>query len=461
MSIQASASVASSQSELRPHRVPLRTVLSYGPPILAISAPLFFVQFFFLKFATDVLLIAPVTVGLIFALGRTWDAISDPIAGTWSDRTHTRLGRRRPWLLAAIPVVGLGFAMIWMPPQGLQGTALVAWVALALFTFYTGLTAYVIPHSSLGAELTTDHHDRSRIFGVRHAAFMLGIMFSFLGMQLVENSQDPRATAMYVALVAIGVLSLVLLVPPLLIKERQEYQGRGASSSFRAMVDVLRNPHARVLLFTTFVEIAGNSVLGIVSPYLIVYILKRPDLIGSLPALFFVVSLLSIPVWVRASKRFGKHKVWRVAMIGMALSFGLCVFIGEGDVALMSVLLVFAGASAGCGGAMGLSILADVIDYDEYCSGERKEGAYAAAHGFAIKAANTSIILLSGFVLQFAGFEPNVEQTPGVKLAISVLFAGVPFLAFGIGAVLLSRFRLGHSEHARIRAELSRRNQLP
>ena len=77
-------------------RVPLGTVLSYGPPIVGISALLFFVQFFFLKFATDVFLMAPATVGLLFALGRVWDAVSDPIVGTWSDRTRTRLGRRRP-----------------------------------------------------------------------------------------------------------------------------------------------------------------------------------------------------------------------------------------------------------------------------------------------------------------------------------------------------------------------------
>src|ERR1700687_5557824 len=94
-----------------PHtaRVPLATVLSYGPPIFGLTAPFFFVQFFFMKFATDVLLIAPATIGLVFALGRAWDAVSSPIAGTWSDRTRTRIGRRRPWMLGAIPVVALSF----------------------------------------------------------------------------------------------------------------------------------------------------------------------------------------------------------------------------------------------------------------------------------------------------------------------------------------------------------------
>jgi Na+/melibiose symporter-like transporter len=88
-------------------RVPMTTVLAFGGPVFALSGTLFFVQFFFLKFATDVLLIAPALVGTLFALGRGWDAVSDPIVGAWSDRTRTRLGRRRPWMLAALPALAL------------------------------------------------------------------------------------------------------------------------------------------------------------------------------------------------------------------------------------------------------------------------------------------------------------------------------------------------------------------
>ncbi len=444
-------------SHPREDRVPLRVVLSYGIPILGLSAPLFFVQFFFLKFATDVLLIAPATVGLIFALGRVWDAVSDPIVGTWSDRTRTRLGRRRPWMFAAIPILGIAFTVVWIPPAAVTGAALTAWVAVGLFGFYLGYTAYGIPHASLGAELTTDHHERSRIFGVRHACFMLGVMLAFVGMQLVENAENSRSAAATVALVVVAGMSLVLLIPPALVRERREHRGRGAASSFRAMADVLRNPHARLLLAVTFVDIAGSSVLGIMSPYLVVYILERPDLIGSLPAAFFVSSVLSIPLWIRASRRHGKRNVWAVAMVGLALSFGACFFVGEGDVAFMTALLVLGGVSAGCGGAIGFSMMADVIDYDELLSGQRREGAYSAAQGFVTKAANATIILVSGLTLQLSGFVPNVEQAPTVRLAISGLFAGLPFALFLVGAGLLGRFRLDQDEHARIRAELDRR----
>ena len=104
--------------------------------------------------------------------------------------------------MAAIPLLGLTFAMTWMPPQTLEGTALTAWICISLFGFYTAFTLYIIPHSSLGAELTRDHHDRSRIFGTRHASFTLGMMFAFAGMQFVENAEHPRLAAASVAWVA-------------------------------------------------------------------------------------------------------------------------------------------------------------------------------------------------------------------------------------------------------------------
>ena len=437
-------------------RVPMTTALAFGGPIFALSSTLFFVQFFFLKFATDVLLIAPVLVGTLFALGRGWDAISDPIVGAWSDRTRTRLGRRRPWMLAALPALALTFAMLWIPPARLAGAALVAWIAVALFGFYTAFTAYIIPHQSLGAELSTDHHDRSRIFGVRHASFLVGMMIAFACMQLVRNAENQRDGAAEVAVVVIVAL-LVLLIPPGLVRERAEYQGRGAERPFRALGDVLRNPHARLFLLVHTIEMMGSGVLGILSPYMIEYVLKRPDLIGPLPAVYVVCSAVSIPLWVRLSRRFGKRNTWMVAMVVTGLSFGATFLIGENDVAPMIVLLVFAGAAAGCGGTVGPSILADVIDYDEYLSGERKEGIYSAAWGFTLKASHALVILLVGLVLELSGFRPNVDQTVTADLALRGLYAGLPLTAFLTGAFLFRRFRLDQEEHTRIRSELERR----
>lgn len=440
-------------------RVPLGVLLSWGLPVFALSAPLFLVQFFFLKFSTDVLLMPPFLVGVMFAAGRAWDAISDPIVGTWSDRTRTRIGRRRPWMLVGVPLLVVSILMTWMPPRSLEGGVLAAWVALSLFAFYTAFTTYIVPHSSLGAELTDDHHDRSRIFGVQNASFTLGMMLAFAAMQVVTLAEDPRAAMARLVSIAVVAMAALLLVPPLRLRERDEYQGRGGENPLHAVRDVVRNPHGRRLLFAQAVQMLGAGVLGILSPYVFQYILARPELIGPLPAVFVACSVASIPFWVRVSRRFGKRETWTAAMLASGLAFGSSFFLGENDVGGAVVLMIVAGTALGCGGCVGPSILADVIDDDELRTGERKEGAYNAGWGFAIKASNAFVILVTSAALQFSDFTPNVEQTQGTKLMLRLLFSVLPLTMFWTAAWVLRGFGLDAIEHARIRAELDRRGR--
>jgi GPH family glycoside/pentoside/hexuronide:cation symporter len=435
-------------------RVPLATLLAYAPPVFALGAPQFFVQFFFLKFATDVLLLAPAALGAIFAVGRLWDAALDPILGTWSDRTRTRLGRRRPFMLAGIPLLILSFLMIWMPPAALSPAATTAWLAVGLFGFYAGFSAYAIPHFALGAELTDDYHDRSRVYGTRGASFMVGLLPAFAATQLVNNAADPRGTAALVAAAAAIVVALLLLVP-LRVRERADFGATAPASSFRAIADVLRNPAARRILAVQFIDSLGLGVLGVLAPYVAEYVLERRDLIAALPAVYTGCHLASIPLWVALSRRFGKRQVWTVAMIGVALSFGATIFVGSNDVALLLALLVLAGFFGGCGGPIGASMLVDAIDADELETGQRKEGAYTAAFTFSFQVGGGITVFLVGVGLELGGFQPNAAQTSTALWTMSGIFAGAPFAMMLLGAFVLRRHRLDEREHERIRARLA------
>ncbi len=121
-----------------------------------------------MKFSTDVLLIAPAVMGAIFSLSRIWDAISDPLVGYLSDRTTLKLGRRRTWILGSCLPISVGFYAVFAPPFSMQGDDLTLWMTLAIIGFYSAMTLFFVPHMALGAELSTDYHERSRLFGVRH-----------------------------------------------------------------------------------------------------------------------------------------------------------------------------------------------------------------------------------------------------------------------------------------------------
>jgi GPH family glycoside/pentoside/hexuronide:cation symporter len=448
-----SDAAAMPRTETPAGRVPLATLLAYAPPAFALGAPLFFVQFFFLKFATDVLLLAPAAIGAIFAVGRLWDAVIDPILGTWSDRVRTRLGRRRPFMLAAIPLISTSFLALWTPPAGLSPGWTTVWLGVALFGIYTGFSAYGIAHFALGAELTDDYHDRSRVYGTRGGAFTLGLLPAFAATQLVNNAAHPRATAALVATAGALFVATVLLVP-LRVRERDEFRSGAAANSLRAILDVLRNAASRRIVAVQFIDSLGLGVLGVLAPYVAEYVMKRPDLIAVLPAAYTACVLASIPLWVLASRRFGKRQVWTVAMIGVALSFGATIFVGENDVALILALLVAAGVFGGCGGPIGASMLTDAMDADELATGQRKEGAYTAAFTFAFQVGGGITVFLVGVALELSGFRPNAEQTAAAAWTLSGIFAGAPLVMMLTGAFVLRRHSLDEREHARIRAML-------
>lgn len=432
------------------------TTLLYALPVIGFSVPLFFIQFYFLKFATDVLLLAPSAIGLIFGLVRATDAVVDPVVGYWSDRTSARLGRRRPWMLAGIPLMAVSLVMLWKPLESLTDGPLLVWSGLALLGYYLAFTFYTVPHQALGAELTDQYHERTRIFGIHRMVFTLGMLLSFVAIQMVGASQGARAAAGDVAIMMAVVTSLVLLVPPLALRERVEYRGRGGATPFKAMRDVLKNHHARLLFAVWFIDNLGAGAVGILAPYVTEYVTKRPDLIGVVPAFFVFAGIASIPLWILLSRRIGKRLVFILGMIGSALFFGATFFVGEGDLVWLCILLVGAGASMGCTGAIAPSILADVIDYDELETGERKEGAYSAVFALALKLAIGLMIVLTGIALELSGFVPNAEQTPDAQFYLRLLFAGPPAVAFLAGAIAFRRFSLSEAEHDRIHAALGR-----
>ena len=437
-------------SGLGPPRLTPRELLAYGVPVLGIAYLLFFVQFYFLKFATDELLLPAAAVGVLFGLAKVWDAISNPLIGSWSDRTRSRWGRRRPFLLGALPPLAIGFAMLWRAPEALGPGALVAWAGAALFVFYGAFALYTIPHAALGAELSRDSDERTRLFAGRQMAFTVGILIAFAGIQFVMNADDARTAAAGLAIPSVLAAALLLAWTPLAIRE-PVHRGRGGGESlWSGLRDVAANPHARRLLFVWFVENAGMGAVGTMAPFIAEYLLRRPDVVGTLPGAYVVAGVVSIPLWVRLSRRNGKRQTWLAAMLLAAVAFGGFGFVGEGDVGIAIGLLVVAGSAMGCGSVLSSAIMADVIDVDAHATGERKEGIYSAAMMFVMKIGMAGSTALSGFVLSATGFVPNVEQSAESLLGMRLLFGWLPCLGFLTGAVIFWRAPAPEPQPARV-----------
>ncbi len=405
------------------------------------------VSFYLLKFSTDVLLIAPAVIGTMLLLARFWDAVTDPLAGWLSDRTHTRLGRRRPWLLGAALPFGGSVVMLWSPPEQLEGTALTIWVGVAILLFYTAYTAFRIPHLAFAAELDRGYHERTRVFAILQVMESIGMFAASGALFLLEAADDPRAFARGLS-IAIGVLAgIFMLLPVLHLRERAEFQGKGGLHPMRSFQDVAKNTHARILIGVFLLEQIGFGALVALLPYLSDYVVVSPGRTALYLSSAITGILVSIPAWVLVSRRFGKKRSWIWSLSAKVLVFAWIFTFGEGDMVMMAIASLAFGLMHGCGAVVGQSLQADIVDWDQARTGERKEGTYFAAWNFAQKAASGVAVWLVGLMLSFTGFVPNIAQSNETLLGILLLASILPCVLH-VGAIgLLARFALDEDQH--------------
>ncbi len=446
-------------SESRQRVVSARDVAAYALP--AAPATFLFVLTFvyFVKFSTDVLLVAPGVIALVFGLSRIWDAVSDPMAGFLSDRTRVRFGRRRSWVLASALPMALATVMLWSPPRELEGLLLVVWLTVGLFAFSTAYTAFEVPHLALGAELSEQPETRSLLYGARTWSFVIGSNLALtLGLAAIRTADDPRSAATWltatvglaaVACIALGVLRL---------RERSDYSERGAQSPLAAFRDVFRNRHARLLLVVVFAEYLGSGGAVVMITYLFDYVLDAARYTELNFVSIGLAQVIAIPVWIALSRRMQKKHVWQIAMFVAAVGCGLqFAFALRGSALAFLFASFFFGWGASATHAVGSALLADVIDSDELATGERKEGTYFATWHFTRKAIQGVMLVVAGLALQLSGFQPNVAQSEQTRMTILLLATLAPALGYLAGFLLLARFQLTGEVYEQVRAELAAR----
>jgi GPH family glycoside/pentoside/hexuronide:cation symporter len=433
------------------------------------SLPLMFagslLSTYYLKFGADALLLAPGALGVVFGLSRAWEGVASPLIGFLSDRTRSRLGRRRSWMGAgAVPLA----AAIWMtlaPPEGLAPGALLAWVSFGLFALATAMPCVEVPRMALPAELSSRSIDRTRLFAANGiVSAVSGLLALTLGIGILRTSDAPRDAARWLA-AALALATLVCVAWPVVrLREPPENLGRGARSPFRAWGQVLQNVHQQRILLSRLLGELPMGALSVIAPFAFQYTIGRPELTEAYMLAFFVPHLLSVPVWVRITRRFRKVDLWiasrgitaaAYALLYAALQRGSAGSVSTAELLVPPILL---GIGMGCELVVPNAIGAEVIDHDELVSGERKEGVYTAVVVLVTKLASALGIALSGLALQWAGISGGGASDARVDRVIVLAMAVVPGLCVVAAALPLWRFGFTETDHARVLDELARRH---
>ena len=436
-------------------RVSWRIKLLYGAPNFAGAALVIPILINMPKFYADVVLVPLGYLAIAIALARSLDAMSDPIVGWLSDRTRTRLGRRRPYLIVGPPLCGIAFYAMMSPPSRMTGIASAWWFGVTFILYFLFHTIYVLPHYALGPELTLDYHERSSLFGVRESFTILGTIVAAAAPGVLMRVMHWNEREVYHVLGIAFALMLATLYWLLAwgVRERPDFAARKTNPLVPGVRRALRNRPFRILLASYVVGSITGAIPATLLPFFNAYVIepKNPALWLSIELLgYFGVGFLCLPLWVAAAKRFGKRNTWLASFLMGVTGGAAMYFLGKGDTTFLLVLISWAGASLGAGLFLGPSMQADVIDYDEFYTGRRSEGQYTAFWSIlpkfvAIPSAAVPIAVLAGI-----GYVPNAAQTPEVIFAIKAIFALAPAFCGALSFLIAWRYPINEKIHRAI-----------
>jgi oligogalacturonide transporter len=423
-------------------------------------------SFYYLVFLTDVIRLNPALAGTVILISKVYDAITDPLEGVISDRTRTKLGRRRPYLLAGIPLVFLSFFALFYPVNFDEELSRFVFVICTYLFFSTVVSIVMLNYNALQSEMSLDYDERTSLSSSRiFFSAVASIICALVPMEIVKAFPDVRQGYIIMGLVFGAFFALPFIFTIFAARERKEFQKPPEKFNLR---DTLIEPfrvRTFVIVLGMFVlaSIAADSVSSIVV-YFMKYYLGRGDETNYVAGTMLVFQVIALGFFTSYSKRTSKRRAF-ITGVGIWMgSMILSIFIGP-DSPFLFVYIFAAIVGIGLGGYF-VSIYAifpDLPDVDELRTGERREGIFGALITLMRKFSGAVGIFIVSNVIAVAGYVNPVEQVvDGVTTLVDqsqsevfvwtlrVIFVLVPVILLSLSIFVASRLKLTHESHARL-----------
>lgn len=416
-----------------------RQLAAYGLPALPLAALGIPVHVHLPAFYAHDLGLGLGAVGGVLLVSRLLDVLADPLIGLACDRGRHR---RKVWMAAGLPLLALSGWQLFLPPAGIGPLHLMLWSAL----FYASLTMVLVPYQAWGAEWSPDYAERTRIAGWREAFALVGIVAAIAVPGALSLSRGESLAALFPPSILLLVAATILIA--LAVPERPSLAGGGIG----ALRPLLVNRPFRRLLAAQALNAFANALPATLFLLYVGDRLGRPDLAGPLLLAYLLAGVVTVPLWVAASRLWGKHRAWGLSLAVAALAFLPVPLLGPGDWLLFVVLCVASGLGLGADLALPAAMLADVVDEHAAHSGEDRAGLYVALWGLTGKLALALAIGVAFPLLDLAGFVPGSGSAP---LALPLLYAGVPVVLKLCAALVILRFPLDRARQAALRQRIA------
>lgn len=438
-------------------------LLIYGVGDLFGGGSFLVIGMLFMFFLTEVVGLSPGKAGMVFAIGKGWDAISDPLMGYLSDKTRSRFGRRRVYFLAGIVPIAVAFILMWVPLETKNQWALFAYYSFAYVLFSTVFTMVMVPYAALNAEMSTDYKVRSRLSGAR---LIFSGVASLLGGTvpkiIIDAYPGDPATGHMVMAVFFGLLFALPFIIVFLgtweLPCPEDDSRDNSLSIFREFFTIMKNRSFRVHISMYICSYTAMDVLMALFAYFLTYYLGKPKIFPVAMGSLLLTQIIMLSVYVALGNKKGKGFAYRTGLIiwfiGMALSLTLSP---ESSVMSIALVCVIIGLGTSAGVLIPWAMLPSIIDVDELISGQMRSGIYSGAMTLMRKLIQGIIAMpLIGFTLEAIGFVSNQAQSPEVLSALKIFFLAGPGALVFLGIIVATRFKITPETHGILAAEIDR-----
>lgn len=418
---------------------------------------------------------SPILVSWALFLPRIIDGIADPIIGHWSDTTHTKWGRRRPFIYVAGIVGSCIIMMIWWVSPNWSSMQQFGYLLLMSTLIFLFWGTYSMNHLALGYELSDDYHARTKVIAVRGFYFSCAATAGSYFYWIVTNrdffSNDVlgiRVLSIVIAFVTVAVAVFVAAS----CRERFQMANRKHVNIIQAIKATLQVKAFVILLCVRVIATLGASLAGGFTFYIAAYSVCKGDkhLAASLSIWNGLVGLAVAATLVFIAAKFSKAVGKRH---GLIMSYGV-TFISACALPFMAQpgypylllahMILFGPILTTLFNVFQQAVMPDICDIDEVQSGERREGLFAAVGSFVNKLENSLCVLLTGYIVAWSGFDAKhaaagIQQTPEVLNHLrwygftpAIIFSGIAFL-------LIWKYPVTHQMMEQVRATLDARRK--
>ncbi|MDE0129407.1 MAG: MFS transporter [Gammaproteobacteria bacterium] len=444
-------------------RLPLLLKASWGVGGLGGTSMLYLINMFVVYFLVRHVGISAAIAGVLFAITRIYDAVIDPLIGNLSDRSDTRWGRRRPWMLAGAILASAACIAVFHPPDFEPGLLLYACVLLALFAYTTGYSLFAIPYMAQGAEMTDNYQERASLMAWRtFFVYGSGLMTVSGAAWLVARLGSDKAAYGGMSLAAAAVVAVTMLWVV-------TFTGRAATATgparkpplFSSLLGTLRNKPFLIMLGTKIMGQLGTAFSGASMLFYITYVMHRDETAVAVFSLTAnIMGICSVPLWNRLLRNVERRTLLLILLTASAFVHLSWMLGGPDENQLVFVSRAFVLGALGSGSVLlAMAMLADTIELDRIRSGEQREGAFVGAFELMQTTAFIVAPLIAGFAFSLAGLESGEvasgDQPESAVMMIRLLMGVAPAVCVGLGAALLTLYRLDEARLKELRAQSS------